>query len=159
MKMRMNIDTHEYCMAFDPATRTGFAYRISGTIVYGALPFACGRWRDATQSAYEHGVRNVIIEDAFLGRNARTYGMLKLIQGELVSYLKNVGINNVYIASPLEWKCALFGKHISGKTASLELARKTLNVARLDHNAADAICLLLYAERFKVFSTFKGEQK
>ncbi len=151
--MKITINTQERTLALDPATATGFAYRtLDDGIVYGCERFERGGWRSIVRDAYESGARNAIVEDAFLGPNPKVYGMLKAIQGELLAELRTLGFSRIVLVAPYEWKTYLFGTRTSGKKLSVELASEYLNVARVNHNAADAVCMLLYSERVEIFS-------
>ena len=155
--MKLTIDTAEYIIAFDPATVTGYAYQTAGPLIYGATRFAEQSWRAIAQTAYEQGARYAVVEDAFLGSNAKVYGMLKAIQGELVAGLISIGYQPVLI-KPAEWKTELFGARTIGKELAVQYAIEQTGAVKIGHDAADAICLLRYAERVRLFAAVHNER-
>lgn len=135
-------------VAFDAATRTGWAYRADGQWTTGTLdPTKSATVASMLRKAMTAGVDQVVIEDCYLGRNVATVIALARIQGRILAVCEALGLP-VRFVSPNTWKARMLGgrRHrTTDKKASLQRAWK-LGAQVTNDDEADAVCLCVFAE-------------
>ena len=137
-------------IAFDAATKTGWAFRIYGEWTTGVVD---PRNWDAVEKlllgAMQRGVDHVVIEDCYLGVNPHTHKVLAVVQGLITGACLNVGLPYEIIpAATWHDNFRITGDRVECKRGAMKVATVYLGApAGISQDEADAVCLCDYMDR------------
>lgn len=133
-------------ISFDPAARTGYAYRAATGWVTGVVdPTDAAALSAVITVAVEAGCSLAAVEDAYLGANPRTYARLVETQTRVRVACEAHGLA-VELVPAAEWQSAwsISGPRADRKTAARLVAQRLGATVRY-HDESDAVCLCEYA--------------
>ena len=140
------------CIGFDPATVTGYAFRLQRDAwAYGVLDVVqLDRLNEVLGAAMSAGVSVAYIEDCYMQNNVRTLKILQDRQTRIVVACEAADIQT-HIIMPSEWQSSyrINGTRTDRKRGARAIARILCggDTEPKSQDECDAVCIADYGER------------